>query len=192
VGGGDPAPGRSDRAFRTAATQMRRTDPAKLRYPAGRFAALGARGAGGGSGVVGGELSTAVSSRSSGFREWTTPIIAMTSTPMVPGRSSSARRTGRWPDSSFPCRRSPIMGRLADRRYSGQRDLGMAMADLPSGTVTFLSPSMPRWPSSQRSPSGIRCTGLIPPEATPHHCRFDARVLRRIPPLLLAPETGTG
>ena len=31
VGGGDPAPGRSDRAFPTAATQMRRIDPAKLR-----------------------------------------------------------------------------------------------------------------------------------------------------------------
>jgi class 3 adenylate cyclase len=30
------------------------------------------------------------------------------------------------------------MGRLADRHYRAQHDLGMAMADLPSGTVTFL------------------------------------------------------
>jgi class 3 adenylate cyclase len=30
------------------------------------------------------------------------------------------------------------MGRLADRRYWAQRDLGMAMSKLPSGTVTFL------------------------------------------------------
>src|SRR5687768_11667456 len=81
---------------------MRRTDPAKLRYPAGRFAALGARGAGGGSGVVGGVVVTAVSSRASGSREWTTPIIAMTAHPMVPGRTSPARRTGLWPVGSPP------------------------------------------------------------------------------------------
>ena len=37
---------------------------------------------------------------------------------------------------------------------------------------TSRSPSMPCWPSSRRSPSGIRCTGLIPPEATPHHLSF--------------------
>src|SRR5215212_103519 len=30
------------------------------------------------------------------------------------------------------------MGRIADRRFWAQHDLGMAMADLPSGTVTFL------------------------------------------------------
>src|SRR5215207_4909116 len=30
------------------------------------------------------------------------------------------------------------MGRLADRRFWAKHDLGMAMADLPSGTVTFL------------------------------------------------------
>jgi hypothetical protein len=73
-----------------AATQMRRTDPAKLRYPAGRFAALGAGGTSAVSGVVGGELVTAASSRSSGFRERTTPIIAMTIDLMVPDHSSFA------------------------------------------------------------------------------------------------------
>ena len=39
---------------------------------------------------------------------------------------------------SLPCTRSLIMGRLAERRFCAQRELGMAMANLPSGTVTFL------------------------------------------------------
>jgi class 3 adenylate cyclase len=30
------------------------------------------------------------------------------------------------------------MGRLADRRFWAQHELGMAMPDLPAGTVTFL------------------------------------------------------
>ena len=90
LGGRDPALGSSDRALRTASTQIRRTDPAKLRYPAGRCAALGAGVASGVSDVVGGELVTAASSRSSGCRERPTPIIAMTNDLMMPDRSSSA------------------------------------------------------------------------------------------------------
>jgi hypothetical protein len=138
LGGRDPAPGSRDRAFRTASTQIRRTDPAMLRYPAGRFAVLGVRGPGGGSGVVGCEVVTAVSSRSSSFRDWTTSIIVLTANPMMPGRTAPDRGTGHKPVGSRPCVRSPIIGRRADRRYCAQYALGMAMADLPSGTVTFL------------------------------------------------------
>ena len=78
------------------------------------------------------------------------------------------------------------------RQSSGHRSSASTCASPRAAVSTSRSPSARRWPSSRRSPSGIRCTGLIPPQATPHHCRFDAGVLRGIPPLLLAPETGTG
>jgi hypothetical protein len=48
---------------------MRRTDPAKLRYPAGFIAVLGGGEAVGGSGVVEGEVVNAASLLSSGFSE---------------------------------------------------------------------------------------------------------------------------
>ena len=66
----------------------------------------------------------------------------MTARPMVPGRTGSARRTGCW------LVESPPVHAVADNREGvrtvdtwAQCDLETAMVDLPSGTVTFSSPT---------------------------------------------------
>jgi hypothetical protein len=86
------------------------------------------------------ELVSAVSWRFSGVRERTTSIIAMTEQPMVPGGPGPDGRNGPWPVGSpfVPPVGDMIIGRSADCLCWAQHDLGMAMFDVPSGTITFL------------------------------------------------------